>query len=319
MGIHSKQHGHHHHDHNHHGHDHHHVHSSDRGIKIAVGLNLSFAVIELVGGYLTQSMAVTSDALHDFGDGLALIIAFVLHRFSLRAGNKHFSYGFKRLSLFSATITGGFLVAGSIVVLFESVVRVWEPVLPHTNGMMALAVLGVLVNGAAAKLLKHGHSHNEKMMSWHMIEDLLGWVLVLIGGLVIQLTGWARIDPLLSIFISLFIMRGVWRQMSETLVLFMQRAPREIDVHAIEGAIAAVSSVKSVHDLHIWSLDGSQHVITCHVVTGQDLALMQTEKIKSDVRNAIRPFGAMHATIEVECEGQDCPKLACVSSDEVKS
>jgi len=316
-------HGHHHgHDHgHHHGRDNYHAehgHHNDGGIKLAVGLNLSFALIELVGGYITQSMAVTSDALHDFGDGLALIIAFVLHRISLRAGNRHFSYGFKRLSLFSAAITGGFLVAGSLVVLIESVARLWEPVLPHTDGMMALAVLGVLVNGAAAKLLKHGHSHNEKMMSWHMIEDLLGWVLVLLGGFVIKFTGWARVDPLLSIFISLFIMRGVLRQISQTLVLFMQRAPRDLDVHAIERAIAGVKGDKSVHDLHIWSLDGANHVITCHVVTSQELPLLQTERIKSDVRESIRKFGAIHATIEVECEGQDCPKLDCVT-DETKS
>ncbi len=182
-------------------------------------------MIELVGGLLTGSIAIFSDALHDFGDSLALGFAYLLQRFSRKTPSLRFSYGFHRLSLLSALFSGVVLLAGSAVVFVIAFYRLKEPTQPYTPGMIALAILGIGVNGYGALRLARGKTMNEKTLSWHLIEDILGWVAVLITAIVMSFWDLPILDPLLSIFFAGFIVFGVTRNLVSTFHLFLQGTP----------------------------------------------------------------------------------------------
>ncbi|MFM6928252.1 MAG: cation diffusion facilitator family transporter, partial [Bdellovibrio sp.] len=186
----------HHHSHSHSGHHHHHhSHGAVIGrMRFAFVLNLGFALVELVGGYLTNSVAIMSDALHDFGDALAMIIAIVMEKVSHKSSDQKFSYGYRRFSVLGAVITGMVLIVGSIFILIEAIPRLINPQQVHANGMLLLAVLGVAINGFAALRVSKGTSLNEKMLMWHMIEDVLGWVMVLFGALIMKFFDIPQID-----------------------------------------------------------------------------------------------------------------------------
>ena len=186
-------------------HDHHHHHGESSNIAVAFWLNFCFTLIEFVGGYLTNSVAIMADAMHDLGDCLAIGFAWVASKVANREANVRYSYGYRRWSLLSALVNSVILVLGSVWILTEAIPRLWQPQLPMAEGMIALAVLGVLVNGAAVYKLRVGKTQNEQVLSWHLLEDVLGWAAVLVGSILLYLTGWAWIDPVLSIGFTCFI------------------------------------------------------------------------------------------------------------------
>lgn len=303
--------GRHHHSHSH-GHHHHHHHGATDNIRLALVLNLVFSVIELAGGLYTQSIAVLSDALHDFGDSLALGVAWFLQEKSERKADAAFSYGYRRLSLLSAILTGVFLLVASLFILKESIIRLGSPVAPNSQGMMLLAILGVAVNGFAAWKVGRGQSMNEKVISLHMMEDLFGWVAVLVGAVVMNFTDWSWIDPVLSIGFSLFILRGVYRSLSGTVKLFLQGVPENVDLPKLLNQVRQVKEVVGIHDCHVWSLDGDRHVLTMHVIVDEAVALSAIEEMKREIRRIVGDAGNFHLTIEVESNPDNCPDRNCV-------
>ncbi len=207
------------------GHHHHHHGSESGNIATAFWLNFSFTIIEFIGGWLTNSVAIMADAMHDLGDTLAIAFAWFAAKVAGKEATPRYSYGYRRWSLLSALINSVILVLGSCWILYEAIPRLWEPQLPHAAGMMALAVLGVLVNGAAVFKLRRGKTQNEQILTWHLLEDVLGWVAVLVGSILIYFTDWAWLDPLLSIGFTCFILINVWRNLRHTLALFLQVSP----------------------------------------------------------------------------------------------
>ncbi len=305
---HGHHHGHHHHRHHHHHHGPHAHGSATANIGFAFFLNLAFAVFELVGGYWTGSIAVMADAVHDFGDSMTLGVAFVLQKASDRRRTKQFTYGFGRLSLLSALLAGFVLVVGAVMILVTALPRLWNPVAPPNGwGMISLAFVGVAVNGVAALRLRKGGTENEQMLSWHMIEDLLGWVVVLVGAVLIVLTGWAWLDPLLACLVSTFILINVVRRFWQTLLLFLQRSPLEFDEERFICRVRALQGVESVHDVHAWSIDGAQNILSVHVVVAKTAASPESiMRIKREVREQAKTFGQFHATVEIEWNEELC-------------
>ncbi|WP_337878845.1 cation diffusion facilitator family transporter [Rheinheimera sp.] len=290
-----------------HGHSHHgHHHGSETGnIAVAFWLNFSFSIIELIGGLLTNSVAILADAMHDLGDSLAIAFAWAAAKVSGKAPNQRYSYGYRRWSLLSALVNSLILVLGSCWILYEAVPRLWDPVLPHAPGMMALAVLGVLVNGAAVLKLRLGKTQNEQVLTWHLLEDVFGWVAVLVGSLLIYLTGWAVIDPLLSIGFTLFILLNVWRNLRRTFGLFLQVSPDPALTQELEEKLQALNFVSEVHHLHLWSLDGEKHVLTAHLV----LTVAEHPDLpgyKQQIRELLAPYRLQHTTIEFEFAAEAC-------------
>ena len=305
-------HGHHdHHQHHHHGHHGHHGHHHATGggrknIFIAMLLNFSFSAVELVGGLYAGSVAVVADAVHDFGDGLSLFMAWVMEGVADKQRDSRFSYGYRRVSLLSALVTSLILVASSVFVIAQSVPRLFHPVQPKTGWMLAIAIGGIAVNAFAAWRLKAGSTLNEKVLSWHLVEDLLGWLVVAISSIVMMVIDMPIIDPVLSLLFVGFILFNVLKNLRSTLVLFLQGVPEHLQIDAIKSSIEAISGVAGVHDLHMWSLDGAHHILTMNlVVDASDLSTI--EVIKAQVKAIIHSAGDhILPTIEVEAVPGSC-------------
>lgn len=298
----------HHHHHHMHSHDHHHeskVTDSNR-IGWAFWLNFVFTIIEFIGGWLTNSVAIMADAVHDLGDTLSIGLAWYLSKLGHKAATEKYSYGFKRLSLLGAMINGLILIVGSIWILLEAIPRLFNPTMPVTEGMIVLAIMGIAVNGFAAYKLSGGHSMNEKVLNWHLIEDVMGWVAVLCVAILLQFVHWPILDPILSIIFTLFISINVVRYVVKTMKLFLQGVPNQESRVAIRSALLEVPHVEEVHHLHFWSLDGEQHVLTAHLVIDCSVDTQTLLRLKSEVAERLTEFQLAHTTIEFELPGEPC-------------
>jgi cobalt-zinc-cadmium efflux system protein len=289
-----------------HGHHHHHHHHADGNLKVAFLLNLVFTVVELVGGLLTNSIAILSDAVHDLGDSLSLGIAWYFQRVSRKGATARNTYGYRRYSLLGGLVTAMVLLLGLVFILWQSAQRLFAPEPVHATGMIALAVLGVLFNGAAVLRVRRGSSLTERVVSWHLMEDVLGWVAVLVGAVVMAVWDLPIIDPLLSIGISLFILWNVVRNLRHFFDVFLQRTPPDFDVEAFERDVLAIPQVTGVHHVHSWSIDGEKHVMTTHLVMRERASRADIVAAKERVRALLDPRAFEHVTVDVELEGEDC-------------
>jgi cobalt-zinc-cadmium efflux system protein len=296
-----------HHKNHHHSHHHHHAHGEAIGrMKVALILNFSFACIELVGGYLTNSVAIMSDALHDFGDSIAMAFAIFLEKFSHRKSDNRFSYGYRRFSTLGALVTGFILVVGSILILATAIPRILNPEQPHADGMILLALLGLLVNGFAAYKISKGDSLNERMLMWHMLEDVMGWAMVLVGGVIIKFYDIPQLDAVMAIILSSWILYNVFKNLREAFQVFLMATPSHIQIEDIEVEILKNPLVESIHHGHLWTLDGEKHIFTAHVVLVASATFKDMAQIKKEIKKTIKNFGVVEATIETEIEGTDC-------------
>ncbi|GAB3381386.1 cation diffusion facilitator family transporter [Spongiibacter taiwanensis] len=293
-----------------HGHSHHHHHDygadGEQRIAWAFALNLGFTIIEFIGGALTNSTAIMADAVHDLGDSLAIGLAWVLQRLGRRSASDSFTYGYRRLSLLGALINGLILIGGSVWVLSTAIPRLFDPVMPVAEGMLALAVLGVAVNGYAAYRLSEGKSLNERVLNWHLIEDVLGWVAVLVVSLVLMVVDWPILDPLLSIAFSVFILVNVCRTVYQTLRLFVQAVPDRELHREIRQRLDALPEVDSAHHVHLWSLDGEHHVLTAHLSLKRAQDAASQTLFKGRIASALADFSLAHTTIELEFPDEAC-------------
>ncbi len=278
---------------------------SDKKILLAFILNLFFSVLELVGGIFTNSVAIMSDAVHDFGDAISIGIAYVLERKSKKGADGVYTYGYARYSIIGSVITTAILIVGSALVIYNSVLRIINPVSINYNGMIIFAVFGVLINLAAALLTKSGDSLNQKTVSLHMLEDVLGWVVVLIGAVIMRFADIPIIDPIMSISVALFILYHALKNLKEALDVFLEKAPKGIEIKELEEHIKNIEGVKSVHHIHLWTMDGSQNLATMHVVTEVGA------NVKPAIRQELSEHGITHVTLETETEGEQCEEQFC--------
>jgi cobalt-zinc-cadmium efflux system protein len=288
------------------GHDHHHHHEDEKNLSIAFFLNLIFTIIEFIGGLYTNSIAILSDALHDLGDSFSLGLAWYFQKLSKKKGDQNYSYGYKRFSLLGAIINSIVLVVGSIFIIIESIKRFQSPQETDAQGMMFLAILGIAFNGLAAWKLHGGHSHNEKVISLHLLEDILGWVAVLIGSIIIYFTDYYRIDSILSLAISVFILIRVLKSLKSTMEVVLQKFPKNVDRNDVIAYLDNYHLISSYHDMHIWSMDGQYNVMTIHIVLDSPDNKIDRIKLKRELRAGLKSLGIDHATIEMEEAGEEC-------------
>lgn len=307
--------GHGHHDHNHSLNTHRSEYDREAGrnILFALVLNLAFALIELVGGILTGSIAVLSDALHDFGDCLSLGLAWYLERLSVRGRDHQFSYGYKRFSLLSALLISTILLVGSILMIYTAVGKVIKPEAVDAGGVFWLAILGVAVNGYAAWRMMGNTSHSDKALRLHLMEDVLGWAAILVVSIVMYFVDLPILDPLLSIAISLWIIYNVYHNLKATLRILLQGVPEGFDAEGFEGEVMQLEGVKDVHDIHVWTMNGTEHIASLHIV--HDRTICHSPKAVAELKNAVRHvaehYGLEHLTIELDPEGESCGLECC--------
>lgn len=283
-----------------------HSHGSGGNLKTAFLLNVSFTIIEIIGGLWTNSIAILSDAVHDLGDSMSLGLAWYFDRLSKRGKTPQDTYGYRRYSLLGGLITALVLIVGLVFILWHAVGRLFSPEAVNAPGMMLLAVVGVVFNGAAVLRVRKGSSLTERVVSWHLLEDTLGWVAVLIGAGIMTLWDLPIIDPLLSIGISLFILWNVVRNLRQFFDVFLQRAPQQFDLEDFEKKLLGIPSVISVHHTHSWSIDGESHVLTTHLVMKSGTSREDVIEAKSQVRGMLDNKTFEHVTVDVELEGEAC-------------
>ena len=288
-----------------------HNHNSTSNIKLAFFLNLSFTIIEIIGGFLTNSIAILADALHDFGDSLSLGLSWGLDKYSKKKRTQKFSYGYKRFSLLAALINSIVLIVGSIFILSKVIPRLISPEPSNAAGMIFLAILGIFVNGMAVLKFKKGTSLNEKVVSWHLLEDVLGWVAVLIVGTINIFVNVPILDPLLAIVFTLIMLYNILKNLKQISLIFLQRIPSGIDAEEVQKKIESIKEIISAHDIHIWSLDGEQNILTIHVVVNKNLSLSKLCDLKKKIRKVVESLNIQHTTIEFETKDECCSLEGC--------
>ena len=293
-----------------HKHDHAHDQTTSN-IKLAFLINLAFSVIELVGGILTNSIAIMSDALHDFGDSVSLGLSWLFQKKAKKGATAKFSYGFRRLSVISATVNSLVLAVGSTIILTESVKRLFSPSDVDAHGMLILAIIGIAANGFAFFRTKGGKNINQKTVSLHLLEDVMGWLAVLVASIVMIFFDLPILDPLLSIGISVFIIINIIKNIRRIVNITLEGTPDGLDISGVKKALNGIKGVNSLHDLHIWSLDGEAHILTVHLVVPK-CDTVNYQKIHTEARKVLKEFGIIHSTIEIDQTDTKDPDEVCV-------
>ncbi|MGI6316826.1 MAG: cation diffusion facilitator family transporter [Christensenellales bacterium] len=279
---------------------------TERKILIAFLLNLSFAIFEFIGGAITGSVAIISDAMHDVGDAASIGVSYFLERKSKKQPDETYTYGYARYSVLGSVITTVILLFGSAIVIYTAIQRIFNPVEINYNGMIIFAIVGVLINSLAAHVTHEGDSMNQKAVNLHMMEDVLGWIVVLIGAVVMRFTDISILDPVMSIGVASFILINSMKTMKEVLDLFLKKIPNGISVEEIRERVSEIEGVVNVHHIHIWSMDGQSNYATMHIVTDEDVQI-----IKEHVREKLKENGIGHVTLELESKTEKCHEEHC--------
>lgn len=304
------------HQHNEHGHQHGpimHAHPVVKNLWFAFGLNLGFSVVEFIGGFLTNSVAILSDAIHDLGDSAAIGASLFLEKQAVKGRTRHFTYGKRRFSILAAFITSLILIVGAAVIIFEAMPRIFHPEPVKVAGVLWLSVAGLLFNGLAVLKLRKGNerSLNQRAVMLHLVEDVLGWIAVLVGGVIMYFTQWYWIDPLLSLGIAAFILTNAIHNIIAVLKIFLQAIPDDFDEEELRTSLTALPGVIGVHDLHIWTMDGERNVLTVHLVVEENLQPGEVYSLKEEARQLMAGRNIQHPTLEIERRGEVCRLAGC--------
>ncbi len=286
---------------------------TDKNILIAFLLNISFSILEFVGGIITGSIAIISDAVHDLGDASSIGISYFLEKKSKKKADKKYTYGYLRYSVLGGVITTTILLVGSVFVIVGATNRLFNPTDIRYDGMIIFAVFGVVLNFLAAYVTKDGDSINQKAVNLHMLEDVLGWIVVLIGAIIMRFTDIKVIDSIMSIGVALFILINSLKNLNEILNLFLGKTPPEIDIDEVRNHLLEIKGVDDIHHIHIWSIDGVNNCATMHIVTkSKDIS-----KIKHEIREELEEHNVTHAILETESEM--CDDVECNISSKVST
>lgn len=275
-------------------------------ILIAFLLNLSFSIIEFVGGIITNSVAIISDSVHDMGDAMSIGLSYFLEKKSEQKPDNKYTYGYIRYSVLGSLITTFILLLGSSLVIYNAVQRIFNPVEINYNGMIIFSILGVMINSLAAYFTKEGNSLNQKSVNLHMLEDVLGWLVVLIGAIIMRFTNINIVDPILSIAVAIFIFINALKSLKNMVNIFLEKAPENINIDEIKEHLLEIEGVKDVHHIHVRSIDGYINYATMHIVAQGDF-----KEVKNKAKEELEEHGIAHTTIELEECDEKCNTEVC--------
>lgn len=287
-------------------HNHQHTHSSAKNFKIVFLLNFSFTIFEIIGGFITNSIAIISDALHDLGDTFSIGLSWFLEKYSHKKSNNKFSYGYGRFSLLGALINAVILIIGSAFILASAIPRLISPQKTNAKGMIIFAIVGVIVNGIAALILKSEESMNARVLMFHLLEDVLGWAAIMV--VAFSFLFWPNyiLDSILSIIITMYILYNVVTNLKKTISLFLQGTPENVDIEMIDEKLRTIEKVISTHHTHVWSMDGANHILTTHLIVDKTTTREEILRIKLKCKQLFEDLKLAHFTIEIELEDEVC-------------
>ena len=278
---------------------------TEKNILIAFLLNTVFSIFEFVGGIFTNSVAILSDSIHDLGDAISIGISYFMERKSKKHADNKYTYGYVRYSVLGGVITTTILLVGSILVIIGAVQRLLNPVEVNYKGMIVFAIAGVVLNFIAAYVTREGDSINQKSVNLHMLEDVLGWIVVLIGAVIMNFTDIKIIDPLMSIGVALFILFHSFKNLKKILDLFLEKTPEDVDIEELKKHLLEIPDVDDIHHIHVWSIDGYNNYATMHIVSKSNNIV----ELKKQIRKELEEHNICHAILETEeeaCDDTEC-------------
>ena len=270
---------------------------SSRNMTIAFLLNFSFAFIEFIFGLLFHSSAVLADAIHDTGDALAIGLSTFFEKISTRKEDRNYTLGYKRYSLLGALLTSVILLIGSTLVIVENVPKLFAPEKVNYDGMLVLGIVAIVVNTAASRVVSHGHSHNEFILSLHFLEDILGWLAVVGVSIILRFTDWYFLDPLLSLIIAGFILSKALPKFWENIQIFLDHVPSDVDLSQLYQEIAALENVRAITQLNVWTTDGLEKYAMLHICLEDPNLLAETQAV---LRQKLLAYGIAKVTIQTD-------------------
>ena len=270
---------------------------SSRNMTIAFLLNLSFAIIEFIFGLLFHSSAVLADAIHDTGDALAIGLSTLFEKISTRKEDRNYTLGYKRYSLLGALLTSVILLVGSTLVIVENIPKLFAPEKVNYDGMLVLGIVAIVVNTAASRVVSHGHSHNESILSLHFLEDILGWLAVVGVSIILRFTDWYFLDPLLSLVIAGFILSKALPKFWENIQIFLDHVPSDVDLSQLYQEIAVLENVRAITQLNVWTTDGLEKYAMLHICLENPNLLAETQAV---LRQKLLAYGIAKVTIQTD-------------------
>lgn len=284
-----------------------------KNIFIAFILNLLFSIFELIGGFFTGSVAISSDAIHDFGDSMSIGIAYLLEKLSEKKPTKKYTFGYVRFSVLGGLITNLVLLMSSGIVIYNAIIRIITPRAIDYNGMFIFALIGLLVNIIASYFTHGGKSINQKSVNLHMIEDAFGWLVVLLGAIIIRFTNLYILDPILSIILAIFIIINSIKNIIQIVEIFLIKTPKNLDIDKLSEHIKSIDGVIDVHHIHVWTLDGEINCATLHLVVNE-----LNSSVKNQVKKEMKEHDISHVVIEMESDIENCEEKICDIKNENK-
>jgi cobalt-zinc-cadmium efflux system protein len=294
--------------HHHHGHSHSHASSNKKALFWAFILITAFMAVEFIGGFLTNSLALLSDAGHMLSDSAALGLSFLAILLGARKATGEKSFGYRRFEILAAAVNGVALIVIAVVIMFEAVRRFMAPPEVQSTGMLVIAVIGLLINIAAAFILMRGGKDdnlNVRSAFLHVIGDMLGSVGAITAAVLMILFGWWIADPIASIIVSILVLVSGWRVTKDAANVLMESAPDGINPEKVRKSLEELDGVNDVHDLHLWSITPDEPLLSCHMTINEqgdpDRILHNAHRILHD------RYSIEHSTIQLETDGGGCP------------
>lgn len=284
---------------------------SEKRMFVSFVLNFIFTIFEFIGGILTNSVALMSDAVHDLGDSVSIGVAIYLEKKSKQAKDFKYTFGYYRFSLLGGLITSIILIIGSTIIIIEAFKRLFNPETIDTSLMIYFAVIGVVVNGAAALIASKGKSANEKVISLHLFEDVFGWVALLIGAIIMNIFDIQILDSILSVLFTLFIVYHVFRSLKGIMEVFLEKAPKGFSIDKIKAELLKEENVRDIHHIHLWSIEGNIPIMTFHARLSHKVTIEETVSITKNLKTRLHELGILHSTIQIEFFDNQCDDLDC--------
>lgn len=282
-------------------HTHHAMVKKNKGISIAFWFTMLLFIAEIIGGYLTNSLAILSDAWHLLSDILALGVSWFALRQSTRPANKKLTFGYHRIGIFAALINNLSLIGISGYIYYTAIRRIFYPEQVESIGMIYLAILGVLVTTTIVFFLKREDQNlNVKSALLHFVGDVFSYAGVIIGGILLNYTGWMWIDPVISILFASVILKGAFRMLRESIRILLEAVPDGLDLDEIKEEVIKVKGVCSVHDVHVWGVSSEEVMLTAHIVT-DNKSVFEGHRLLHEVKDLLNEqFGIWHSILQLE-------------------
>lgn len=289
------------------------THKTIRRLALSLVITLAFVGVEVVAGIFANSLALLTDAAHNFTDVLALGLSWWALRLTAQPANQEKTYGYHRAGILAALVNSTTLLVIALGIFYEAYHRFVNPPEVQADVLISVGVVAVIINVVTALLVRHGAEHDLNIRSafLHLMGDVLSTVGAVVAGVIIRFTAWNWLDPLVSVLIGGLILWSAWKIVQEAVDILMESTPNDIDTEAMLQDVLAVRGVHGVHDLHIWSITQSMRTLSAHLVT-DDISISEGSLIKSRIKEILKhKYGVNHATLQLECEECNPGLLYC--------